>query len=100
MVLFGSWAARYLGQPRRAPNDIDVLVIGSPDRGEVDDAADRAERAIGMPVQATVRSRSEWTAGRDSFVPEVKSRPQVVVLTSGEAADELGLAADVHRVTA
>ena len=32
VVLFGSWAARYLGQPGRAPNDIDVLVIGTPDR--------------------------------------------------------------------
>jgi hypothetical protein len=24
VVLFGSWAARYVGQPGRAPNDIDV----------------------------------------------------------------------------
>jgi len=80
VLLFGSWAARYLGQPGRAPNDIDVLVIGSPDRDAVDDAAERVERAIGMPVQATVRSRSQWTAEHDSFVREVKSRPLVVVL--------------------
>lgn len=25
VLLFGSWAARYLGEPGRAPNDIDVL---------------------------------------------------------------------------
>lgn len=28
--LFGSWAARYEGEPGRAPADIDVLVIGDP----------------------------------------------------------------------
>lgn len=83
---FGSWAARYLGRSGRAPNDIDVLVIGSPDRDEVDDAAERAERAIGMPVQAIVRSRSQWTGERDSFVREVKSRPLVVVLVDDDMA--------------
>jgi len=99
VLLFGSWAARYLGQRGRAPRDIEVLVIGSPDRDEVDDAAERAERAIGLPVQATVRSRDQWTAERDSFIREVKSRPLVVVLTDEDAVEELGLA-DVHRMPA
>ena len=80
VVLFGSWAARYLGEQGRAPNDIDVLVIGSPDRDAVDDAAERAEHVIGLPVQATVRSRAQWTAADDTFIREVKSRPIVVVL--------------------
>jgi hypothetical protein len=80
VLLFGSWAARYLGEPGRAPNDVDVLVIGSPDPDAVDDAADRAERKVGLPVQAAVRSRSQWTGQRDSFVQEVKRRPLVLVL--------------------
>lgn len=80
VILFGSWAARYLGEPGRAPNDIDVLVIGAPDRDAVDDAADRAEHAIGLPVQATVRSRSQWDAAAESFIRELKSRPVVPVL--------------------
>ena len=88
VAVFGSWAARYLGQPGRAPNDIDVLVIGTPDRDEVDDAAERAERAIGLPVQATVRSRDQWTEARDSFIQEVRSRPLVVVLADDDLADE------------
>lgn len=92
VLLFGSWAARYLGQPGREPNDIDVLVIGSPDRGVVDDAAERAERAIGLPVQATVRSRQQWTTGDDSFIREVKSRPFVVVLADDDSANALDLA--------
>ena len=88
VLLFGSWAARYLGTSGRAPNDIDVLVIGSVDRDLVDDAAERAERALGVPVQATIRSRSQWTSARESFVQELKSRPFVTVLVD-ETDDEL-----------
>jgi hypothetical protein len=98
VVLFGSWAARYLGQAGRAPNDIDVLVIGSPDRDAVDDAAERAERVIGLPVQATVRSRDQWASSRDSFIQEVKSRPLVVVLADDDIADELKLITGSRRV--
>jgi hypothetical protein len=90
VILFGSWAARYLGEPGRAPNDIDVLVIGSPDRDRVDDAAERAERQIGLPVQATIRSRSQWLSGSEAFIAEVKSRPFVVVLTA-EADNEVAV---------
>lgn len=94
VLLFGSWAARYRDEPGRAPNDIDVLVIGDSDRDAVDDAAERAERRIGLPVQATVRSRSQWGSARDSFLKEVRSRPLVVVLI----ADDPALAADLHQL--
>ncbi|MGH9113405.1 MAG: ArsR family transcriptional regulator [Acidimicrobiales bacterium] len=92
VILFGSWAARYLGEPGRAPNDIDVLVIGAADRDAVDDAAERTERRIGLPVQATVRSRSQWESPHESFLQEVKSRSLVVVLVDDndlEFADAL-----------
>jgi len=84
VLLFGSWAARYLGKPGRAPNDIDVLVIGDADRDAVDDAAERAERQLGLPVQATVRTRAQWKAQRESFIKEVRSRPLVLVLVADE----------------
>jgi hypothetical protein len=84
VLLFGSWAARYLGDPGRAPNDIDVLVIGDADRDAVDDAAERAERRIGMPVHATVRTQAQWESRRESFVDDVRSRPVVVVLVADE----------------
>ncbi len=86
VLLIGSWAARYLGEAGRAPNDVDVLVIGDPDRDLVDDAAQRVEERIGMPVQATVRTHSQWRSGRGSFIREVKSRPLVVVLVNDEPA--------------
>lgn len=82
VVLFGSWAARYLGEPGRAPNDIDVLVIGGADRDVVDDAAYRAERRIGLPVQATVRTADQWESPRESFIKELRSRPLVLVLVA------------------
>ena len=84
VLLIGSWAARYLGEAGRAPNDVDVLVIGDADRDLVDDAAQRAEEQIGMPVQATVRTQSQWRSERSSFIREVKSRPLVIVLANDE----------------
>ena len=84
VLLIGSWAARYLGEAGRAPNDVDVLVVGDADRDLVDDAAQRVEERIGMPVQATVRTRSHWRSGRGSFIREVKSRPFVVILANDE----------------
>lgn len=90
VVLFGSWAARYLGETGRAPNDIDVLVIGAPDRDAVNDAADRAEGRIGLPVQATIRSRAQWSNEREPFIREIRSRPLVPVLVEdGPLHDEL-----------
>ncbi|MGH9276768.1 MAG: ArsR family transcriptional regulator [Acidimicrobiales bacterium] len=82
VLLFGSWAARYRGERGRAPNDIDVLVIGDADRDAVDDAAERAERRIGLPVHATVRTSAQWESQRESFIKEIRSRPLVVVLAA------------------
>jgi predicted nucleotidyltransferase len=100
VALFGSWAARHAGDPGRAPNDVDVLVIGEVDREAVDDAAERAERGIGLPVQVTVRSPSEWEAG-ESFITEVKRRPLLMVLVDeeDEIALELAELARRHAVT-
>jgi hypothetical protein len=84
LYLFGSWAARYLGQPGRAPNDIDVLVIGSPDRDEVYDAAEKAESQIGLPVQVTIRARQQWQEAYDPFIAEVRSRPLVPLLEEAD----------------
>ena len=69
VLLIGSWAARYLGEAGRAPNDVDVLVIGDADRDLVDDAAQRVEERIGMPVQATVRTHSQWRSERRELHP-------------------------------
>ena len=75
--LFGSWAARYSGELGAAPRDVDVLVVGDPDRDQVYDAVERAERRLHRPVQVTFRSVDEWANEEDPFVSTVRSRPLV-----------------------
>jgi hypothetical protein len=83
--LFGSWAARYEGQAGRAPDDLDVLVIGAPDRDELDDAAQRAEGRLAREVNVTIRSPAWWREGSDGFHADVTRRPLVPVFSAKEA---------------
>lgn len=79
--LFGSWAARYAGQEGRPPADLDVLVIGTPDRDALDDAAQRAGARLAREVNVTIRSADWWRSGDDGFHSEVTRRPLVPVLS-------------------
>lgn len=85
VLLFGSWAARYLGEEGPPPADIDVLVIGDHvDRDAVDAAADRAERRLHTPVQVTIRSHDQWEVNDDPFMATVRERELVTVLSDDE----------------
>lgn len=76
--VFGSWAARHAGQAGVRPvGDIDVLVLGDPDRDALYEAASRAERRLGRPVQVTVRGASWLESGTGSFHDTVTSRPML-----------------------
>jgi hypothetical protein len=77
LLIFGSWAARHLGQPGGAPHDIDVLVVGDADRGMVYAAADRAQDRIGMPVNAVLASNRRWDGDADALIRQVKSSPTI-----------------------
>ena len=78
--LFGSWAARYTGQPGRAPADIDVLIIGTPDLDDLDDAAQRATARLAREVNLTIRSPTWWHDSTDGFHTEVTTRPLITLL--------------------
>jgi hypothetical protein len=54
-----------------------VLVVGTPNRDQVYEAAERAERRLGLPVQAAIRSLSQWNDTDDPFITEIRSRPLV-----------------------
>lgn len=86
VVIYGSWARRYAGEVGREPADIDVMVIGSPDRDTVYQAAERSEARLQMPVNPTVRSMVAWQEGSDPLVITAK-RDALDVLggTSGDA---------------
>jgi predicted nucleotidyltransferase/AraC-like DNA-binding protein len=82
--LFGSWAARYAGEAGRPPADLDVLVIGTPDRDELDDAAQRAESRLAREVNVTIRSPAWWREGTDGFHADVTRRPLVPIFNEEE----------------
>jgi len=83
--IYGSWAARHEGQVGPRPvADIDVLILGEPDRDELYAALSAAEKRLGRPVQATIRAPGWLASGTGSFHDTVISRPVVELdLTPG-----------------
>ncbi len=82
--VFGSWAARHEGVAGPAPNDLDILVIGEPERDAVYAAAEQIERRILRPVQVSFRNSAEWARpADDTFLAEVRRRPLVQIAGGG-----------------
>ena len=77
--IFGSYAGRLSGEPGPPPQDVDVLVVGSPDLDEVYDACAAVARRVGRPVSPTVLSAAEWQAG-SAFLAQVRRGPYASVL--------------------
>ncbi len=88
VLIFGSWAARYLQWPGPPPHDLDVLVVGRPTRESVYDAADRAQQRLGMPVNPVIRTGDTWHEAADPLVQQIQSGPFVVILTPDDAGSE------------
>lgn len=79
LYIFGSWAARYLGIVGRPPNDIDILVIGNPDRNILDEAARRAQDRLAREISVTIRSVAWWREGDGGFHDDIRNRPLVPI---------------------
>ena len=79
LMIYGSWAARYEGEAGPVPNDIDLLVIGRPDRDDVHEAAQRAQQRLGREVNVTLRTRDAWDKASDGFTRQVRSSPLLEV---------------------
>ena len=77
--IYGSWAARYAGEPGPAPNDVDVLLVGVPDRDEAYEAATRAQDRLRREVNVTIRSPDRWENDWDGFTVQVRSSPLLLV---------------------
>ena len=74
--IYGSWAARHEGQTGQRPvGDIDVLVLGEPDRDQLYAALSDAEERLGRPVQATIRDADWLGTGSGAFHDTVTGRP-------------------------
>jgi DNA-binding transcriptional ArsR family regulator len=80
VIIFGSWAARASGELGPVPGDVDVLIVGQPDRDEVFDAAERAQQRLGRPVNTTTVSEQRWQSHDEPFLAGVHDRPRITVL--------------------
>ena len=82
--IYGSWAARYRGEPGPAPADVDVLVVGTADLDDLDEAAEKAQVTLRRPVNVRRVRPDTWNASdpTDPFIKSVKSRPLVTIVGS------------------
>jgi hypothetical protein len=77
--IYGSWAARYRGEPGPVPGDVDVLVVGTADRDDLDDVARAAQERLGRPVDVRRVSPADWAQAEPggAFLQSVRQRPLV-----------------------
>jgi len=77
--IYGSWAARYLGEPGPVPRDVDVLIVGTTDQDVLYNIAREAEGRLGREVNVSAIARQYWEAPdpADSFMRHVRERPLV-----------------------
>jgi AraC-like DNA-binding protein len=82
--VYGSWAARRLGEPGPAPRDVDVVVVGTTPRARLAAAEEEAGRRLHREVNITRISPAVWGAGEDPFVRTLTSRPLVPIAVGHE----------------
>lgn len=80
VLIYGSWAARYAGESGPAPRDVDVLLVGAPDRDDSYEAARRAEERLGREVNVTIRNEQQWQSADDGFTRQLRSSPLLEIL--------------------
>jgi predicted nucleotidyltransferase len=87
LYIFGSWASRTAGLAGPEPNDIDVLVIGQPNRGATYESALRVERRVGKPVNVTIRTSEAWASKEDGFLQHVAASNLIPIISTSEDGD-------------
>lgn len=76
--IYGSWAARRVGEPGDMPGDVDLLIVGNPPRGEIYEAVRRAGSALVREVNPRIVSVAAWDAAdTDPFLRTLTQRPLV-----------------------
>ncbi len=58
--VYGSWAARYLGEPGPVPKDVDVLAVGTASDDDLYEAARTAEQRLEREVNISGVSPQYW----------------------------------------
>ncbi|MDQ6837604.1 MAG: winged helix-turn-helix domain-containing protein [Actinomycetota bacterium] len=76
--IYGSWAARFCGQPGPPPKDIDVVVVGHIPDGAVASALHAAERQLGKEINPLPLTAHDWESA-DPLIEEIKANPRVPI---------------------
>ncbi len=80
--IFGSFAARARGLEGAAPNDIDLMVVGTPNAAAVYDACRSVEASVGRPINPTILTSAEFEE-QSGFLTSVRSNP-ILPIIGGE----------------
>lgn len=72
VALFGSWANRLLGKIGSPPQDIDVMVVGTPDLRQVNRACTAVGKKLGWEVNPVILTSREWME-ETPFLRQVRS---------------------------
>jgi predicted nucleotidyltransferase len=87
--IFGSWAARYEGTTGVRPvGDIDLLILGEPDRDELYEALDQAGDRLGRPIEVVIRGSDWLETGTGSFHKTVVGRSLVELDVNGATGSD------------
>jgi predicted nucleotidyltransferase len=70
--VFGSWAERYDGVTGPPPGDVDVIIVGHPDRELAHRLATEAGRTLGTNVDIVIRSPEAWKGEDEGFISGVR----------------------------
>jgi len=81
--IYGSWAELRMGASVGVPQDIDVLVVGNPNRALLDEAARKAETILGKDINIRVVSENLWRESDDPFLASLRSKPRVPLTWEG-----------------
>jgi len=80
--IFGSFASRAHGLEGAVPNDIDLMVVGTPDVAAVYDACRAVESSVGRPINPTILTPAEFEL-QSGFLESVRSNP-ILPINGGE----------------
>jgi DNA-binding transcriptional ArsR family regulator len=78
--IYGSWAARYRGEPGPPPRDVDILVVGKAPVRVIRAALRDLEGTLHLDVNPVVIEPARWNAKKpEPFVAQLRERPLVEV---------------------
>jgi hypothetical protein len=101
LFIFGSWAARYHGVDGYPPQDIDVLVIGTPEFSDISSASHYASNKLQIDVNPKIMPHTWWENKPGSgFRQEIDRRPIVEIeVRSAKSSSENAIGVRRRRTT-